>query len=163
MAATLLGVAVVAAAGMYWRARARPPVASAPAAATGPRSTGSREPRPAQKAAVMARVELTFVSDPRGAEVRDLATGELLGTTPLQRAEPALGQIVEYHLTLPGYAPRRERVLLTANPPVRTVGGPLQRRQITPPAAPARRRKTRLVGRRETRPLKETTLNPFSR
>jgi tRNA A-37 threonylcarbamoyl transferase component Bud32 len=162
-AAALVGVAMVAAGGMYLRARARRPVPSAPAPAPGPRIARSPEPEPVPQPAPLARVELTFVSDPRGAEVREVATGELLGKTPLQRAEPAIGTVVEYHLTLPGYAPRRERVLLTADPPMRTVGGPLQRSQIAPLPPRPPRRKTRAAARRENRPPKETTLNPFSR
>jgi serine/threonine-protein kinase len=162
-AAALVGVAMLAAGLMHLRARSRrPPSASAPAAAVPPRVVRP-EPQPDPEPAPPARVELSFVSDPQGAEVRDMATGELLGKTPLRRAEPALGQVAEYHLTLPGYAPRRERVLLTADPPMRTVGGPLQRREIVPQRPRPPRRDSKAAARPDGKPLKESTLNPFSR
>jgi tRNA A-37 threonylcarbamoyl transferase component Bud32 len=90
-------------------------------------------------------VSLSFVSQPPGAEVRRVDTGELVGVTPFERKVKATGAEVEYDVRLPGYTPRRERVTLTADPHPRTVGGPLHR-------APASRRRSR-----------NATLNPFSR
>jgi hypothetical protein len=93
--------------------------------------------------------------------VRDVATGTVLGRTPLRRSEPAIGQVVEYDLSLAGYASRRERVLLSGDPPAQTVGGPLVRRAVPPPPRP---RRSRGDGEpRDTRPAKDATLNPFSR
>ena len=55
----------------------------------------------------------------------------------------------------------RERVLLAADPPAQTVGGPLVRRAVPPPPRP---RRTRGDGEpRDPRPAKDATLNPFSR
>jgi hypothetical protein len=157
-AATLVAVGLIGAAAVRGRSHFRPAPPSVPTPAAGPRIVSLPAPEPA----VLATVDITFVSEPAAAEVRDVATGELLGKTPLRRAEPAIGQVVEYELTLAGYAPRRERVLLTVNPPSRTVGGPLQRRQM----APLRPRPARAVpepAAREGKPQKDATLNPFSR
>jgi len=148
-AAAMLGLPALALAGaIVWRRQRRVPAMLAPA------------PLPPPPPA--ATVEVVFVSEPPGASVRDVATGELLGRTPLARREPAIRRFVEYDLELPGYAPRRERVLLA--PPSRTVGGALQPRSPPPaPEPPAAAARPRPHRKGDGRPLKDATLNPFSR
>jgi serine/threonine protein kinase len=137
------GLALLAAAGvagtLAWRARPRPAQEPATSRATRPAIV----PLPAPE--TTRTVSLSFVSHPPGAEVRRVDTGELVGVTPFERKEKATGAEVEYDVRLPGYLPRRERVTLTADAPLRTIGGPLHR-------APGPRRRSR-----------NATLNPFSR
>jgi hypothetical protein len=120
----------------WWLHTAPEPIELAPA------------PRGPQIVALPAPAELTvalsFVSEPAGAEVYRVDSGQLVGVTPFEKRERATGEAVEYDVRLPGYTSRREHVLLTADVPTRTVGGPLRR----------------AAGRHRSR---NATLNPFSR
>jgi tRNA A-37 threonylcarbamoyl transferase component Bud32 len=97
-------------------------------------------------------VVLTFTSDPPGAETRVVGEAQLLGTTPFLLTQPASGAEVHYEMRLPGYLSRRDRVVLSEEPPQQTVGGPL--RKASPPPTPHRK-----GGKRATR---NATLNPFA-
>jgi tRNA A-37 threonylcarbamoyl transferase component Bud32 len=118
------------------------------------RSTPEAEPAPARGPQVQPLVpqrlvQLDFESDPPGAETRVRGTELLLGQTPFRLTKPADGSAVVYEMRLPGYAPRRDRVVLAADAPQVTVGGPLKRLAPVPRSPPHRRTN------------RNGTLNPF--
>jgi serine/threonine-protein kinase len=120
--------------------RSRAPETSAPVAAP------SRPPAaPAPTAA-----SVTFDSVPPGAEVRDVASGELLGVTPFRRAFAPGAPAVEVELVSEGFVPARRTV---------TADTRVVRAELV--AAPTRR-STRLQAKRPARPLGvEKTIDPF--
>ena len=129
------------------------------------RSTGGKPP-PARSAAALVRapkvvplaeqkVLLSFTSDPPGAETRVAGAPQLLGQTPFVRTETASGSEVVYEMRLPGYAPRRDRVVLAPGQSPQTVGGTL-RRLAPPPRPPAR------AAAPKKKPSRNATLNPFA-
>jgi serine/threonine protein kinase len=100
-------------------------------------------------------VVLEFTSDPPGAETRVAGSSQLLGQTPFRRTETATGDEVVYEMRLPGYAPRRDRVVLSGAQPQQTVGGALKK------VAPAPRTHVRPPAPRK-KPSRNATLNPFN-
>jgi tRNA A-37 threonylcarbamoyl transferase component Bud32 len=103
-------------------------------------------------------VALSFTSVPPGAETRIVGEPLLLGQTPFLLTERATGAELVYEMRLPGYAPRRDRVVLTADPPQKIVGGPLKK------LAPAPRTSARAPKKKPgKKPGRNSTLNPFSR
>jgi hypothetical protein len=101
-------------------------------------------------------VVLSFTSEPPGAETRVAGAPQLLGQTPFLRTETASGAEVEYEMQLPGYAPRRDRVVLSPERPQQTVGGGL--RKLLPPPRPHAR-----PAPPKKKPSRNATLNPFAR
>jgi serine/threonine-protein kinase len=105
---------VLAAASAVWLLLPDPPRAGAAraraAAATG--ATGAAE------AAAAATIEVSFRSDPPGAQV--FAAGETtpLGTTPLRRQRPRADREREFVFRLPGYREQRARPSGTSAPEV---------------------------------------------
>ncbi len=98
-----LGLALVALAALGLRRHPAVPTPQPPVAqlAEFPRAL----PPPVALAAPKPRISLHIRSTPRGARVERLDTGEVLGTTPLQRELPPTdGQLV-LRLTAPGYFP----------------------------------------------------------
>jgi serine/threonine-protein kinase len=102
-------------------------------------------------------VVLTFRSEPPGAEVRVVGDDRLLGQTPFSRTEEASGATVHYELRLPGYAPRRESVVLSPEVTSLLIGGPLTKAAAPRPAARRPEAPTRKKSARNS------TLNPFER
>ena len=101
------------------------------------------------------KVVLTFTSDPAGAETRVAGDPTLLGQTPFRRTETASGGEILYEMRLPGYAPRRDRVVLSPGLPEQTVGGTMKKLPAPPRPhvrPPAPRKKA----------SRNATLNPFS-
>ena len=129
------------------------------------RSTG-RRPAPPTPVPALARapkvvplvssetVILDFTSEPPGAETRVAGSPQLLGQTPFRRTETASGGEVVYEMRLPGYAPRRDRVVLSPGQP-QQVGGPLKK--LPPPA----RGHVRPPGPKK-KSSRNATLNPFA-
>jgi tRNA A-37 threonylcarbamoyl transferase component Bud32 len=124
--------------------RPAPPVTPGPALARAPKVV---------PLASAETVILDFTSDPAGAETRVAGNPQLLGQTPFRRTETASGGEVVYEMRLPGYAPRRDRVLLSPGP--QQVGGPLKK--LPAPARPH----VRSPGARN-KPSRNETLNPFT-
>ncbi len=96
-----------------------------------------------------------FVSDPPGAETREVGRTDLLGITPFHRTFPADGARKQFEMRLPGYQPRRDAVVLASTADI-TVGGKLKRGKAKRPE----KAETPLPERKNG--SRNTTLNPFA-
>jgi serine/threonine-protein kinase len=137
----------------------RLPARSRPAALVVPVSAAVRPPRVVPLLPPRT-VVLSFTSDPPGAETRVAGEKELLGQTPFRLTETAAGAHVIYEMTLPGYTPRRDRVVLSPDLAELRVGGALKR--LPEGKGPARPAATTGSGKRK-KPSRNATLNPFAR
>jgi len=158
------GLAVAGAGAAWMLLRPQPTPALQPEAPLAPAAPTARGPSvvPLPDKPVFLR----FGSEPPGAETRRVGHPDLLGFTPFRHTMSADGSQVEFEMRLPGYGPRRFRVVLSPEPPVQEVGGAL-RKLASAPTRPLRRRVAQAPGRGKSQtPDKaspESTLNPFSR
>jgi tRNA A-37 threonylcarbamoyl transferase component Bud32 len=140
------GLTALLAVGLTLRVRQR--------ATPSPSATAVRAPRVVPLLPART-VLLEFESDPPGAETRVLGDERLLGQTPFRLTKPADGAEVQYEMRLPGYLPRRDRVVLAPEARALKVGGSLRRPSVPPAHRPA-------PAAKRHRSVRNATLNPFA-
>ena len=80
-----------------------------------------------------AHVDLAITTEPAGASVLD-EKGQLLGTTPWQKTQPAASGYVTMRLRLPGYKDHSVRIAQSASTNHQIKMRPIELKQDTPPA-----------------------------